>query len=179
LPDDAAPVPADAAPAAASDAAAAEAVLPSAQKQRVCVVTLGGQPFAVDVREAREVVMLEPLTTVPGAPAPLLGVANLRGNVFGVAEARPLLGLPSRPVTPGSPALVIAGGNLQAAMPIERVVGLDWFEAALPLDANDRRPGAAFAIGLVPHAGDYATLLDAGRLLEALRAPWTPVAEAS
>lgn len=140
------------------------------------MVMLGGQPFAVDVRDAREVVMLEPLTAVPGAPAPLVGLANLRGSVFGVAEARPLLGLPSRPVTPGSPALVIAAGNLQAAMPIDRVVGLDWFDAPLPLDANDRRPGAAFAAGLIPHGGDYATLLDAGRLLEALRAPWAPPA---
>jgi len=96
--------------------------------------------------------------------------------VLGVAEARPLLGLPARPVTPGSPALVIAAGDLQAAMPIDRVVGLDWFDAPLPLDATDRRPGAAFAAGLIPHAGDFATLLDAGRLLEALRAPWAPPA---
>jgi purine-binding chemotaxis protein CheW len=142
------------------------------------VVILGGQPFAVDVREAREVVMLDALTAVPGAPAPLVGVVNLRGNVLGVAEARPLLGLPSRPVTPGSPALVLADGEFQAAMPIDRVVGLDWFETPLPLSANDRRPGAAFAAGLVPHAGEHATLLDAGRLLDALRAPWALVAEA-
>jgi purine-binding chemotaxis protein CheW len=140
------------------------------------MVTLGGQAFAVDVRDAREVVMLEPLTAVPGAPAPLVGLANLRGSVLGVAEARPLLGLPSLPVTPGSPALVIAAGNLQAAMPIDRVIGLDWFDAPLPLDANDRRPGAAFAAGLIPRGGDFATLLDAGRLLEALRAPWAPPA---
>lgn len=122
--------------------------------------------------------MLEPLTPVPGAPSPLVGLANLRGNVLGVAEARPLLGLPSRPVTAGSPALVIAAAGMQAAMLIDRVVGLDWFEEPLPLDADDRRPAAAFAAGLVPHAGDFATLLDTGRLLEALRAPWTPATEA-
>ena len=155
----------------AADAAAAP-------RNRACVVTLGGRPFAVDVREVREVVMLEPLTAMPGAPAPLLGVANLRGSILGVAEARPLLGLPARPVTSGWPALVLAVGDLQAAMPIDRVVGLDWFDTPLPLAADDRRPGAAFAAGLVPHAGDYATLLDAGRLLDALRAPWASVAEA-
>jgi hypothetical protein len=27
---------------------------------------------------------------------------------------------------------------------------------------------------MVPHAGDHAPLLDAGRLLQALRAPWSP-----
>jgi len=149
------------------------AVLPGAHRERACLVTLGGHLFAVDVREAREVVMLEPLTMVPGAPAPLLGVANLRGSVLAVVEPRPLLGLPARPLGPGVPALVIAAGDLQAAIPIDRVVGLDWFEAPLPLDGVDR-PGAAFATGVVPHAGDHATLLDAGRLLQALRAPWSP-----
>jgi purine-binding chemotaxis protein CheW len=153
-----------------------EAAVAAAPRQRACIVTLGGRPFAVDVREAREVVILEPLTPVPGAPPPLLGVANLRGSVLGVAEARPLLGLPPQPVTPGSAALVIAAGDHQAAVAIDRVVGLDWFDAPQPLDADDRRPGAAFATGLVPHAGDLATLLDAGRLLEALRAPWMPPA---
>lgn len=177
MPDDGpALTPADSAPGSPPDAVSDDAALPGVHRQRACVVTLSGQPFAVDVREAREVVMLEPLTTVPGAPGPLVGVANLRGSVLGVAEARPLLGLPSRPVAPGSPALVIAAGDLQAAMPIDRVVGLDWFEAPLPLDATARRPGAAFATGLVPHAGDYATLLDARRLLEALRASWSPPA---
>jgi purine-binding chemotaxis protein CheW len=175
LPDEAiAPSAPDATPESASDVAVLDAGTP---RNRACVVTLGGRPFAVDVREAREVVMLEPLTAVPGAPAPLLGVANLRGNVLGVAEARPLLGLTSRPVTPGSPALVIAAGEMQAAIPIDRVVGLDWFDMPVPLEANDDRPGAAFAAGLVPHAGDYATLLDAGRLLDALCAPWASVAE--
>ena len=163
-------------PAAAPDAAAADAAV--APRQRACVVTLDGRPFAVDVREAREVVMLAALTAVPGAPAPLLGVANLRGTVLGVAEARPLLGLSARAVTAGSPALVLALGELQAAIPIDRVVGLDWFDAPQPLDDGDRRPGAAFATGLVQHAGDFATLLDAGRLLDALRAPWAAVAEA-
>jgi purine-binding chemotaxis protein CheW len=168
---------ADGVPGPASDLPAVDAAV-AAPRNRACVVTLGGRPFAVDVREVREVVMLESLTAVPGAPAPLLGVANLRGSILGVAEARPLLGLPSPPVTAGSPALVLAVGELKAAMPIDRVVGLDWFETPVPLEASDARPGAAFAAGLVPHADDYAILLDAGRLLDALRAPWASVAEA-
>jgi purine-binding chemotaxis protein CheW len=175
LPDELTPLsPPPGAPVAPSDTPAVVSV----PRNRACVVTLEGHPFAVDVREAREVVMLEPLTAVPGAPAPLLGVANLRGSVLGVAEARPLLGLLARPVTAGSPALILAVGDLQAATPLDRVVGLDWFETPLPLAADDSRPGAGFATGLVPHGDDYATLLDAGRLLEALRASWAPVAEA-
>jgi purine-binding chemotaxis protein CheW len=177
LPDDTSPAPATDRAVAPTDVAS-EASLSAAPRQRACIVTLGGRPFAIDVRQAREVVILEPLTPVPGAPLPLLGVANLRGSVLGVAEARPLLGLPAQPVTAGSAALVIADGDHQAAVAIDRVVGLDWFDVPQPLDPDDRRPGAAFATGLLPHAGDLATLLDAGRLLEALRAPWMPASEA-
>jgi twitching motility protein PilI len=169
LPDEVAPPP-------PPDTAAVDSAPSGGPKSRACVVTLGGRAFAVDVRDAREVVMLDALTVVPGALAPLVGLANLRGNVLAVVEARPLLDLPARPVTPGSPALVLAAGELQAAVAIDRVIGLDWFDTPVPLDATDRRPGAAFAIGLVPHADADATLLDAGRLLEALRAPWAPSA---
>lgn len=168
----AAPSSADAVPRATTTADA----LPGAPKQRACVVTLGGHAFAVDARQAREVVKLESLTAMPGAPSPLIGLTNLRGHVFAVAEARPLLGVPSRPVAAGSPALVLAAGPLQAAIPIDRVLGLDWFEAPLAPDAPADGPGGVFAAGLVPHEGHHATLLDAGRLLEALRAPWSPPA---
>ncbi len=66
---------------------------------RACLVMLGGRPFAVDVADAREVVVLDTTTAVPGAPPAVLGVMNLRGHVLPVVEARPLLGLPvhSRP----------------------------------------------------------------------------------
>jgi purine-binding chemotaxis protein CheW len=174
LPDDAARSSAADDQASSADVAP-ETPLAAPPRQRACVVTLGGRPFAVDVRQTREVVMLEALTAVPGAPAPLLGVANLRGSVVGVAEARPLLGLTPQPVAAGSPALVVAAGGLQAAVPIERVIGLDWFDVP-NAPADDSRPGAEFATGMIPHGGDFATLLDAGRLLGALCASWTPPA---
>src|SRR5215470_2574735 len=42
--------------------------------RRACVIMLGGRPFAVDVTEAREVVVVDATTSVPGAPAELVGV---------------------------------------------------------------------------------------------------------
>src|SRR5206468_1311970 len=57
-----------------------DAILPGAHRRRACVVAMGGRTLAVDVRETREVMKLDVIGTVPGAPAPLLGVANLRGT---------------------------------------------------------------------------------------------------
>jgi purine-binding chemotaxis protein CheW len=151
-----------------------DAALPGIRARRACVVAMGGRTLAVDVGEVREVVTLDTLSPVPGAPAPLLGVANLRGAVLAVAEARPLLALAAKPVTPGTRALVLATGGLEAAVPVDGVLGLESFDVALQADELPDGPLKTFAAGLVPRSGEPAILLDAARLLEALRAPWTP-----
>jgi purine-binding chemotaxis protein CheW len=145
--------------------------LPPAPVRRACVVVLGGQPFAVDVADAREVVELDATTPVPGAPAPLLGVMNLRGSVLPVVEARPLLGLPVRATAEPGRALVVADGAQRAAILIERVLGLATLDAVQPPAAGADHGG--FAVGqLAAEPGAGATLLDARAMLAALRRPW-------
>jgi chemotaxis signal transduction protein len=147
--------------------------LEGARTHRACVFLLGGVPFAVDVRGAREVILLEGWTRVPGAPAPLVGVANLRGNVLPIVEARPLLGLPPRPILEGTAAVVLADGAMTAAMAIEQVIGLDWYDEARPLPERDERPSAVYAAGTLPRGDEPpAILLDPSILLGALRRAW-------
>jgi chemotaxis signal transduction protein len=155
-----------------------DVILPGAHRRRACVVRMSGRILAVDVVETREVMTLDTIGVVPGAPAPLLGVANLRGRVVAVADARSILSLPPRAARSGAPAIVLAAGDLEAAVPIDGVVGLEWFDTALPLPEHEESvaPLATFAIGLVPRPDEAAILLDAARLLQALRAPWAPAA---
>jgi purine-binding chemotaxis protein CheW len=134
---------------------------------RACVVVLGGRRFAVDVADAREVVMLDATTPVPGAPAVVVGVMNLRGNVLPVVEARPLLGLPVRAAT--DRALVLADGERRAAVLVEAVVGLTAFDAAATGVAGGLTAGEVNA-----DTGGRATLLDARAVLAALRRTWEP-----
>jgi len=161
--------------AAANDATpSADVVLPGAHLRRACVVAIGGRTLAVDVSEAREIMTLETIGAVPGAPAPLLGVANLRGTVLAVADARSVLALAPKRIKGGGAAIVLSAGGLEAAVPIDGVVGLEWFDAPLPADDMPDSPLKTFAAGLLPGPDEPAILLDAARLLEALRAPWAP-----
>jgi purine-binding chemotaxis protein CheW len=153
-----------------------DVTLPGAHLQRACIFAMGGRTFAVDVRETREVMTLDAIGAVPGAPAPLLGVVNLRGSVLAIADAGPLLALAPTPPRSGSPAIVLAAGGLQAAVPIDSVLGLEWFDAPLPADDVPAGPLKTFAAGIVPRPDHPALLIDAARLLEALRAPWAPAA---
>jgi chemotaxis signal transduction protein len=160
-----------------ADARPAAPTLPeveSAPARRACVVLLGGRPFAVDVADAREVVVLDATTPVPGAPSPVIGVMNLRGNVLPVVEARPLLGLPVRAVGPRGRALVLADGDRRAAILIERVVGLGTLDDVQPLATPDE---SGLTLGLLAgETGDRPTLLDARAVLAALRRPWDSAA---
>ena len=168
-------------PAPSPDAAATndatpstDVVLPGAHLRRACVVAMSGHTLAVDVSEAREIMTLDTVGAVPGAPAPLLGVANLRGAVLAVVDARSVLSLAPKPMKTGAAAIVLSAGGLEAAVPIDGVLGLEWFDAPLPADGMPDGPLKTFAAGLVPRPDEPAILLDAARLLEALRAPWAP-----
>jgi purine-binding chemotaxis protein CheW len=137
---------------------------------RACVVVLGGRQFAVDVTDAREVVVLDTTTPVPGAPTVVIGLMNLRGNVLPVVEARPLLGLPVRVTT--DRALVLADGERRAAVLVEAVLGLTTLDSLRP--PASETPGS-FTVGeLSADTGGHATLLDGRAVLAALRRAWEP-----
>ena len=137
---------------------------------RACVVMLGGRPFAVDVADAREVVVLDATTPVPGAPPAVLGVMNLRGNVLPVVVGRPLLGVPVHHRR--DRALVVADGDQRAAVVIEGVLGLTALEDVQPQPAGE----GDLAVGeFIAGLAGRATLLDARALLGAIRREWTPV----
>jgi purine-binding chemotaxis protein CheW len=107
-----------------------EGVLAPAQEQdarprtegplRVCLISLSGELFAVDLRNVREVFEVEGVTPVPGMPAVLAGVANLRGVVMPLVDLRRLLGLP---VTGPPPrfAVVIRHETQQIAILVDQV----------------------------------------------------------
>lgn len=127
---------------------------------RACAFTLAGHRFAVDVADAREVVMLASITPLPLAPSFLLGLANLRGSVMPVVDLGPLLGLPPREARAQTLGLVLRHGAWQAAAAVDTVLGLE------PLQRRDvdaaNGPIVAGADGSIP-------VLDAGAMLTALR----------
>lgn len=86
---------------------------------RFCLIRLGGELFAVDLRHVREVFEPESVTPVPGMPSLLVGVANLRGTVMPLADLRPFLGASSH----GDQkfAVVVRHGQQQVGILIDEV----------------------------------------------------------
>ena len=134
----------------------------AAQQTRACVVALAGYRFGIEVRYAREVVVFDEYTIVPLAPAHLLGVANLRGNIVPIVDVRPLLDMAPAPGGHGVRALVVECEGVQAALLIDEVRGLEPIERAAPTG-----PGELIA-GKLDLEGGAVTLLDVRALLGAM-----------
>lgn len=138
---------------------------------RACLFTVGGETFAVDVRHAREVVVLDEPTPVPLAPPHVLGVANLRGEVVTIVDARHLLGLEPRRPGRALRALVLVGDGAPVALAIDDAVGLATFDEVTPLADGARGRYGPWTRGLLRRPDRAATWLDADKLVAALRPP--------
>lgn len=137
----------------------------SAGPSRICLITLGGEFFAIDLRHVREVFELESITPVPGMPASLVGVANLRGTVVPLADLRPSLGV-SVSATPKY-AVVVQHGTQQVGILIDNVPEIltihpDDMLAESTRGVTDTRP---FLSGLLKIENRLSGMLEVSRFL--------------
>lgn len=111
---------------------------------RVCLITLSGGTFALDLRSVREVFPVESITPVPGMPSVLVGVTNLRGVVLPIVDVRSLLGLTTAGPPPKFVVVLVHGGNqvgvLTERVPEIRTVEQDQFLPATQAGQAEARP---------------------------------------
>jgi purine-binding chemotaxis protein CheW len=145
------------------------ALLAAVAVERVCVVALGDSHLALRVENMREVVVFEDATPVPLAPPHVVGTANLRGTVVPIVDARAVLGLPSGPAARRYRTLMLSAGGLEAGLVIDRVVSLDALGQILPVDPEAGLRHAEWATGYLGRDNRLVPLIDAAKLLNALR----------
>jgi len=114
--------------------------------------------FAVLLSQVRTVVMPRPLSRIPRAPEPVLGIMNLRGRVVSVVDLARLLGQPTA-TAPGK-VLLIDRGRTELGLAVGEVTGI------APLEAKLRAPEGApsFVTAVAQDAQGTVTLLDAQAL---------------
>lgn len=88
---------------------------------RYLVFTLGPDDFALDSGAVRELIRPPRLTRVPGAPAALAGLANLRGLALPVLDLRRVMRPDAEPVSEASRVVVAEAGEPVGLM-IDRVL---------------------------------------------------------
>jgi purine-binding chemotaxis protein CheW len=71
-----------------------------AERREFVTFLLGAEEYALAIERVREILKPPPIAEVPRAPAHVLGVVTVRGEVVTVVDPRPRLALP--PAAPGS-----------------------------------------------------------------------------
>ncbi len=141
--------------------------------REVLVFRLGGEEYAVEIEVVREILKAPPVTDVPRAPAHVLGVTMVRGQVIAVHDPRRRLGLPPAEAGPGARVVVCDAGEGPVGLLVDGVSQV----LRLPPSALEPRPqgiagiDSEFIAG-VGRAGErFFVLLDATALLRRGQAP--------
>lgn len=114
--------------------------------------TIGGVRHAVESQFVREVLRRPDVSAVPSAPATVVGVTNVRGEILTVADISTLLGVATPPA--GGPVIVLDGPPAPLGVVVDEVH--DFVDvpaesiAALPGDGGP--PGTALVAGALPDA---------------------------
>lgn len=138
---------------------------------------LAGDEYAVDILRVKEIIEYGTLTRVPGMPASVRGVINLRGRVVPVVDLALRFGLPPITITPRSCIVMVEIGNQDGADGAI-VIGVitDAVSEVLDLAADQIQPppsfgtsvGAEFLDGMAETDGrKFVMLLNIDRALGA------------
>ena len=91
-------------------------------EQQFAVVEMSGQSLAIDILCARTILDRPPITPVPFTPPHILGVANVRGDIYSIVDIRSLLGLsPANTKKPDPLVLLVTGSKYVCGVTIESI----------------------------------------------------------
>jgi len=95
---------------------------------------LAGEEYAVDILRVKEIIEYNSLTRVPGMPATVRGVINLRGRVVPVVDLALRFGLPESVITARSSIVMVELAGVDGDV----VIGIitDSVSEVLDLDAE-------------------------------------------
>lgn len=137
----------------------------AAEVVEVITFAVAGERYAVAARHVREVVRLSEPTPLPGAPAFLAGVINVRGEIVAVFDLRPLFGLAGGAEGGPSRVLLLGGERVEFGLLADAV------HEVLPLRVEDVLPPPEAVAGAAREylrglTAEGLVVLDGARLLQ-------------
>ena len=102
---------------------------------------IGTRRLVSDFREVVEIVPMPPVTPVPGAQPWLLGVGNLRGNLFPVVDLKQFLEGERTVLHEGQRVLVMRQAGGDVALTIDELYGQRSFHESQQVEPGDLADG--------------------------------------
>jgi purine-binding chemotaxis protein CheW len=125
---------------------------------------LADEKYAVESSYVREVCPFKEFTPIPGTPAFVLGIINVRGEIISVVDLKKFFGLPEKGLPDLRKVILISDGEMEFGLLADTVVGLrhillQGLQATLPTLTGARKE---FLKGVT---AARVAVLDSARLL--------------
>ncbi|ARN75436.1 chemotaxis protein CheW [Oceanicoccus sagamiensis] len=128
---------------------------------------LEGETYGINVMQVQEVLRYTEIAPVPGAPAYVLGIINLRGNVVTVIDTRHRFGLPTTEVTDQTRIVIIEADNHVVGILVDAVAEVVYLRQSeietAPNVGNDE--SARFIQGVCNKNNELLILVELDKLL--------------
>jgi purine-binding chemotaxis protein CheW len=125
---------------------------------------LGSEHYGIELTSIREIHVLSEFTALPGTPAFVLGLTNVRGQILSVIDIKKLFDLPEKGLTDLNKVIVVRTSHMELGILADAVIGvrsvrLNELQTSLPTLTGIR---AEYLRGLTK---DPLMLLDIDRIL--------------
>jgi purine-binding chemotaxis protein CheW len=91
---------------------------------RISVIEINGMWFGIDILKSREVFQLPEITPVPNTERFVLGVFNLRGDIYPLIDVSTILGMNEKTILPSDMVVVLDNQNAVMGIISDRVHGV-------------------------------------------------------
>ena len=128
---------------------------------------LGQETYGVEVDKAREILRINNISPVPGAPDYIVGITNIRGNVVSVIDGRRRINLTSTEYTDLSRMIVMESEDDIVAVVVDEVADI----IDLPESSIDSNPkfhkgdSSKYINGVITLADDLIIILDSEKFI--------------
>lgn len=139
------------------------------QLSRWVTFTLENEVYGIDVMQIREVLRSPEISPVPGAPAYVLGIINLRGNVVAIIDTRSRFGLSAHDLDDSSRILILETKEYVVGFMVDSVSEVVEIRSSSiePAPDTGSRDSTRYITGLYNRDRDKGLLIliDANKLL--------------
>jgi purine-binding chemotaxis protein CheW len=93
-------------------------------RMEVIEFVLAYERYAIESRWVREVYPLKEITPLPGTPAFVLGIINVRGQIVSVVDLKKFFDLPDKGLTDLNKVIIMGDGNVEFGLLADAVPGM-------------------------------------------------------
>lgn len=136
----------------------------------VLVFEVGERRYGLPTTDVRELLRAVTVVPLPGAPAIVEGVINVRGNVIPVLDIRARFRLPPQAATHTDHLIVASIGDRQVALRVDRAIELVRCGASDVEDARRVVPGVEYVAGVAKLPDGLVLIHDLRTFLSAAEA---------